>query len=163
MNLDFFFNYKNRLMEHLMTDKELVDLIDDNVEHGSELIYKKVFPYQLIPDTVEESNNYLMFDVDVDKSMVGSKVQCTIYIWVLVHKTEARLPGGGVRQDAICARISELINGSMEYGMGELELYSVKRYAPAMDYNGKMMIFRAEDVNSYYNPNKHIPSNRKVF
>ena len=49
----------------------------------------------------------------------------------------------------------------MEYGLGELNLYNVKRFAPMTDYQGKVMSFTAREFNRQYNGKKEIPANRK--
>ena len=46
--------------------------------------------------------------------------------------------------------IAKTINGSRNYGLGELELYAVKRFAPMTDFNGKLMTFHAKDFNMQY-------------
>lgn len=69
--------------------------------------------------------------------------------------------GGGVRTDALCAEICKMINGSRKYGLGELNIDSVKRFAPQIDYLGKAMVFTMKEVNKYRDPNKYTPVNRK--
>lgn len=54
MQLDEFFGYKNKLMEHLLTNREIVRLIDEDVpfEDAASLAYLRVYPCEYIPDTV---------------------------------------------------------------------------------------------------------------
>ena len=79
------------------------------------------------------------------------------------HRSRLRLPnGGGVRTDALCAAIADTINGSRMYGLGELNLYSVRRFAPMTDYQGKVMCFGAVDINKFYENKKPIPANRRT-
>ena len=59
------------------------------------------------------------------------------------------------------SKIAGAINGSRYYGLGELDFYSAKRYAPMTDFQGKVMTFTTTDFNRLHNPNKPIPSNRK--
>ena len=72
------------------------------------------------------------------------------------------LPEGGIRTDEICSEICRAINGSLMYGLGELELQSVKRFAPVTDYNGKVMTFYTKEFNKTFNGAKTIPANRKA-
>lgn len=69
--------------------------------------------------------------------------------------------GGGVRMDRICHLIAETINGSFDYGLGRLQLYSVRRFAPETDYNGKVMSFITTDFNVTRPTGKSVPANRK--
>lgn len=161
--LDELFDYKNQLMEDLLTHKDIVALIDDTVElkNAKKLVYKQVFPYEYVPDTVEEGKTFICCDVDIQKTVNQTFLLPTLYVWVFTHKSKLRLPEGGVRTDKLCSKIAVAINGSREYGLGELDLYSVKRFAPMTDFQGKIMTFTAKDFNRLHNPNKPIPSNRK--
>ena len=84
-----------------------------------------------------------------------------LYVWVFTHKSKLRLPNGGVRTDRLCSEISKTIGGSRCYGLGELDLYSAKRFAPIDDYQGKVLMFQALDFNRTAQVKKPIPSNRK--
>lgn len=161
--LDELFDYKNQLMEDLLTHKDIVALIDDTIElkNAKKLVYKQVFPYEYIPNTVEEGKTFICCDVDIQKTVNQTFLIPTLYVWVFTHKSKLRLPEGGVRTDKLCSKIVEAINGSRDYGLGELELYSVKRFAPMTDFQGKFMVFNAKDFNRLYDHNKPIPSNRK--
>lgn len=163
MQLSEFFDYKNKLMEDLLTNEEIVKLVDNTVEIGDSklLAYSNVFPYEYIPDTVEEAKTFICFDVDVQESINKTFLRPTLYIWVFSHKSKLRLPEGGVQTDKLVSEIAKAINGSHEYGLGELELYSVKRFAPVTDYQGKVMTFHAKEFNRPAPNNKPVPSNRK--
>ena len=161
--LDEFFDYKNKLMEDLLTNESIVSLINDNVDLQSAktLRYTQVFPFEYIPDTVEEGLTFVCFDVDIQRALNKTYLAPTIYIWVFTHKSKLRLPEGGVRTDKLCSKIANVVNGSRRYGLGELGLNSVKRYAPMTGFQGKVMTFYATDFNRLHNPKKPIPANRK--
>lgn len=163
MQLSEFFDYKNKLMEDLLTNEEIVNLVDETVglDGAKRLAYTSVFPYEYIPDTVEEAKTFICFDVDVQESMNKTFLRPTLYIWVFSHKSKLRLLEGGVQTDKLVSKIAEAINGSHDYGLGELELYSVKRFAPVTDYQGKVMTFHAKEFNRHSPNTKPIPSNRK--
>lgn len=163
MQLQEFFDYKNQLMEDLLTNSEIVRLVNDTVtlENAEALAYTQVFPCEYVPDTVEHGTTYICFDVDILESVNKTYLLPTLYVWVFTHKSLLRLPEGGVRTDKLCSEICNAINGSRMYGLGELNLYSVKRFAPMTDYQGKCMAFRAVDFNKQFDPNRPTPSNRK--
>ena len=164
MQLSEFFDYKNKLMEDLLTNEAIVKLLDDNIElrHASKLAYTHVFPYEYIPDTVEHAKTFICFDVDVQESINKTFLLPTLYIWVFSHKSKLRLPEGGVQTDKLASEIAKAINGSRFYGLGELDLYSVRRFAPVTDYQGKVMTFHAKEFNRTSPNTKSIPSNRKT-
>lgn len=163
MQLSEFFDYKNKLMEDLLTNPEIVKLLDAKIEFkdAGDLAYKHVFPYEYVPDTVEEAKTFICFDVDVQESINKTFLLPTLYIWVFSHKSKLRLREGGVQTDKLVSEIAKAINGSHFYGLGELDLYSVKRFAPVTDYQGKVMTFHAKDFNRLSPNNKPVPSNRK--
>lgn len=165
MQLEEFFDYKNRLMEDLLTTKPIVRLMSDDyevIEKPERLMYEQVFPYEYIPDTTEHGQTFICCEVEVQKISSKTFLSPTLYIWVFTHKSKMRLPEGGVRVDKMCSEIAKAINGSRHYGLGELDLYSVKRFAPIADYQGKVMSFQAKDFNRLSPTGKPIPSNRKT-
>lgn len=163
MQLQELFDYKNQLMEDLLTSEPIVALLSDDIdlEDAKKLAYTQVFPYEYVPETVQDGKTYICVDVDIQKSLNKTYLLPTLFVWVFTHKSRLRLPEGGVRTDKICSLISERINGSMKYGLGELNLYSVKRFAPMTDYQGKVMTFSAKDISKLHNATKEIPTNRK--
>lgn len=165
MQLEDFFDYKNQLMEDILTTESIVRLLDEEIpmDDAKELAYKQVFPCEYVPETVQEGKTYICFDVDILKSSSSTFYIPTIYIWIFAHRSRLRLPnGGGVRTDKICSEVCKKINGSRKYGLGELDLYSAKRFAPMTDYQGKVLCFYAKDFNRTYDASRQTPSNRKA-
>lgn len=163
--LDELFDYKNRLMMDLLKNENIIKMLDSEIDmvDSVKLAYKQVFPYEYIPETVEHGKTFICFDVDIMKSPTKTYLEPAIYIWVFTHRSLLRLPEGGVRPDKICAEIAEMLNGSRNYGLGELDLYSVRRFSPMTDYQGKAMTFYATDFNRTSPTGKPIPSNRKKY
>lgn len=164
MQLDEFFDYKNQLAEDLLTNEAIVRLLSDDcktIEQPERLMYKQIFPYEYVPDTVEHGQTFICCDVDIQRSSNKTFLQPALYVWVFTHKSKLRLPGGGVRTDRLASEIAKVLNGSRSYGLGELDLYSVKRFAPITDYQGKVMLFQATDFNRFTPSGKPAPSNRK--
>ena len=163
MQLEEFFDYKNKLMEHLVTNKNIVHLINDEIDFDDapSLIYTQIFPFEFLPETVEHGHTFICAEVDVQQAINKTFLIPTFYIWVFTHKSKLRLPEGGVRTDKLCSEICKSMNGSREYGLGELSFYSAKRFAPMTDFNGKLMIFHAKDFNRVFDGKKKTPANRK--
>lgn len=164
MQLQDFFDYKNKLMEDLLTNETIVNLIDEDVrfEDAKSLAYNNIFPYEFVPGTVQDGKTLICFDVDIQRVPNKTFLYPTLFVWVFTHKSLLRLPnGGGVRTDRLCHEICKQINGSREYGLGELNLYSVKRFAPMTDFQGKVITFEMKEFNKQYDGNKYTPANRK--
>ena len=163
MQLKEFYDYKNQLMKDILTKEKIISLIseDTTIDNAKKLAYTQVYPCDYVQDTIVDGKTYICFDSDIIG--VDSKTYYTsyLYIWVFVHASNLRSPHGGVRCDEICEEICNYINGSRYYGLGELNLTSVKRYAPMTDYMGKLMTFVAKDFNRLHNGSKPVPTNRK--
>lgn len=165
MQLQEFFDYKNRLMRDLLTNEAIVKLINEAVplESAKDLIYTQVFPYEFAPETIEEGKVYIFCDVDIlAQSVDKTYYSPIIYIWVMAHESLLRLPEGGVRTDKLCHEICKAINGSRFYGLGELNLYSCKRFAPLTKYQGKCLTFHARDFNKLHTIPRPVPVNRRA-
>lgn len=163
MQLEDFFDYKNQLMKDLLTNEKIVNLLDAGVtlENAGQLAYTRVFPCEYIPETVQDGYTFICFDVDVSRVSDKTFLYPVLYVWVFTHRSKLRLPEGGVRTDKLCSEICKAINGSREYGLGELNLYTCKRFAPMTDFQGKLMTFHAKDFNRVYDGTKFTPENRK--
>lgn len=164
MQLEEFFNYKNQLVDDLMTNSKIVRLLSDDgdtIANPESLVYSQVFPYEYTPDTVVHGQTFICCDVDIQRSINKTFLLPVLYIWVFTHKSKLRLPQGGIRIDKLASEIAKTINGSRYYGLGELNLNSTKRFAPIADYQGKVMTFDATDFNRTTPSGKPAPSNRR--
>ncbi len=163
MQLQDFFDYKNKLVEDLLTTPEIVRLISDDtpMEEAPSLAYTQVFPYEYVPETIQDGHTFVCCEVDVQSVENKTFLFPVLYLWVFAHKSRLRLPEGGVRTDKLCCEIAKKINGSRFYGLGQLNLRSVRRFAPMTDFSGKLMTFYAKEFNRQYDGTAPIPSNRK--
>lgn len=165
MMLEEFYNYKTQLMKDLLTNQEILLLLSDDyqtIDDPRSLIYKQVFPYEYVPDTLEHGQTFICCDVDIQRSMNKTFLLPVLYIWEFTHKSKLRLPnGGGVRTDKLASEIAKAINGSRMYGLGELDFYSAKRFAPINDYQGKVLTFRADEFNRLSPTNQPVPAKRR--
>ena len=164
MLLQEFFDYKNQMMEDILTDKEIVRLLcnGEAPEDVSSLAYTQVFPCEYIPETVQDGMTFICFDVDIQRTVDKTFLDPTVYVWVFTHRSLLRLPEGGIRTDRLCSELCRVLNGSRKYGLGELDLYAVRRFAPLTDFQGKVMTFSARDFNRLYDGKKYTPANRKA-
>ena len=165
MQLDEFFGYKNQLMDDLLTSKQIVRLLSDDcktIHKPDSLMYSQVFPYEYVPETVTRGQTFICCEVEIQRTSSKTFLTPALYVWVFTHKSKLRLPEGGVRTDKLCSEIAKTINGSRFYGLGELDLYSVKRFAPIADYQGKVMMFQAKDFNRISPNGKPNQTNRNT-
>ena len=163
--LDELFDYKNQLMADILTNETIVRLLADDcetIEDAEKLVYKQVFPFEYIPDVVEHGQTFICCEVDIKEVNSKTTLTTAIYIWIFTHISKLRLPEGGVRTDKIASEVVEALKGSMYYGLGELDLYSVKRFSPIAGYQGRILTFNTKDRYRISPTNKLVPSNRKL-
>lgn len=162
--LDELFDYKNQLMDDMLTNEGVVKLLSDDgatIVAPESLMYTQVFPYEFIPDVTEHGQTFICCEVDIRGVSNKTYLIPALYIWVFTHKSKVRLPSGGIRTDKLASLITDIINGSRMYGLGELSLQSVQRFSPVEDYQGRILTFSAKDFNRLTPSDKPIPSNRK--
>ena len=73
MQLEEFFDYKNQLMNDLLTNEEIVRLLADDckpVNDVQDLVYKQVFPYEYIPETIEHGQTFICCVVRTETTML---------------------------------------------------------------------------------------------
>lgn len=162
MELEEFFDYKNKFMKDLCCNKDIVTLITDKENSrvpNHTLAYSQVYPYEFVPETVDNGQTFVCFDVDIAEVLNKTFYVPVLYVWVFTHKSKMRLSTGGVRTDILASKINKLLNGSRFYGLGELDLRQVGRFSPITDYQGRVLTYYAKDFNR--NGSKQPPSNRK--
>lgn len=164
LGLDELFDYKNQLMDDLLTNEQIVSLLSDDghtYTQPESLMYTQVFPYEYVPNVTEHGTTFICCEVDIKEVINKTFLVPALYIWVFTHKSKVRLSTGGVRTDKLSSIITNAINGSRMYGLGELSLQSVKRFSPITDYQGRVLTFYAKDFNRLSPSDKKIPVNRK--
>lgn len=163
MLLDEFFDYKNELMKTLCCNENVVRLVTDSAKApvpNYDLAYQQIYPYEFVPETVDDGKTFICFDVDIADVQDKTFYLPVVYVWVFTHKSKMRLSEGGIRTDKLAVEINKELNGSRYFGLGELELYSVGRFSPIADYQGRVLTYSAKDFNRV-SPSKRPPANRK--
>lgn len=162
MNLEEFFDYKNQFMKDLCCNADIVTLVTDKADSkvpSHTIAYSQIFPFEFVPETVDNGQTFICFDVDIAEVINKTFYVPVLYVWIFTHKSKMRLKEGGVRVDKIASKVDEMLNGSRFFGLGELDLYNVGRFSPITDYQGRVLTYYAKDFNRL--ASKQPPSNRK--
>lgn len=166
MLLDEFFDYKNKLMKTLCSNANIVRLVTHSKDPpvpNYDLEYTQIFPFEYVPDTVDDARTFICFDVDIARVYDKTYYEPVLYVWVFSHKSKLRLDQGGmrgIRTDQLAVEVNKELNGSRYFGLGTLELYQVGRFSPITDYQGRVMTYTAKDFNRV-GISKKPPANRK--
>ena len=163
MDLGELFDYKNKLMEDLCKNPEIVRLVTENKDAtvpNHQLPYTQLYPFEFVPETVSEARTFICFDEDIVSVPNKTYYLPVVYVWIFTHKSKLHMPEGGVLLDKLSIEVSKMLNGSRFYGLGQLKLESVGRFVPITDYLGRVMVFTAVDFNRL-SAGGRTPSNRK--
>ena len=137
-------------MKALCSNEEIVKIVSDSNDAevpNFDLPYTHLFPFEYLPDTVDDAKTFICFDVDVPKVPTSTYYLPALHIWIFTHKSKLRLPEGGVRLDRLAVLIDSELNGNRNYGLGELSLHQVGRFSPITDYQGRSLTYHAVDFN----------------
>ena len=153
MHLEEFYDYKNKLMQDLCSDPDIVRLVTGNSNAtvpNHDLPYTQVFPYEYVPETVDDGKTYICIEVDIASVPNKTFYLPVVYVWAFTHKSRMRVQtdkGGSVLVDELAAAIDRVVNGSRYYGLGTLELDSAPHFKPVTDYLGRALIYRTREFN----------------
>ena len=158
------YDYKDKLMEILCTDEEIVKLVTDDEDAtvpNYSLPYTQIFPFEYVPETVDAGKTFVCFDVDMIETESDQVYVNVLYIWVFTHKSKMRLPNGdGVRIDKLSTAVADKLVGNRNFGLGELKVRYNKRFAPITDFLGRELAYTALDKNMI-GVNKPSPYRRR--
>ena len=147
MLLDELKRYKTTLINKIISSGTLVSLIDNSYSvHPSKLVNRYVFPYPHVIDTVTDEATYVTMKVSVPKVYNKTYKGFSIYIYIFSHEKLMQTTNG-LRTDLIAEEMERLLNGSLDFGLGRLELTSVEDFSPAPKFYGIIMRYEASDFN----------------
>lgn len=119
---------KDKVIEKILSSQEVVDLIDDQkikTAPAFGLLYKKVFPYAFVPDTVDATETYICVETNIVNVKSDAICDVELIIHVISHIGIMRTDFG-TRVDALADVIDELLNHSRDFGIGKVT--PVERY-----------------------------------
>jgi len=148
MYLDELSKYKIEIMKKLCSNNKIQSLIMlyKTQNQGREMMYKNIFPYAFIPDTVTNASTFICFDLEVERVQNRTFKDINILFWIFTHQTLMRT-SEGIRTDILADEIDKIINGNRNLGLGTVELKKVLRVNPAKDYHGRSLLYRSVDFN----------------
>lgn len=149
------------MFKAFLTNADIVALLTnakDTPLPAKDLRYKKVFPYEHVPDTSIEAGVYITFDTEVVDVPTSTSKQIFLYVYVMCHQDmmnvdspTAALMGianRGTRKKILAAKVDEAINGLVnEDWIGKIQLIQTKLVTPAPGYCGDCLIYEIMDFN----------------
>lgn len=148
-NLEEFTTYKNTLMKAICTSTAIVDLLkiasDPVTITGRDMRYKRIYPYNYVPLTIENAQTFICFTVTAPNIKKGIINDLRLTVYVFTHQDIMRTDRG-MRTDLLISEIDKLLNGSTEYGLGKVELKACDvMQVPCQGYSGLYSVYTVQD------------------
>ncbi len=155
-HIDQLVDYNQRVVNKILTAQPVMALIAnapslDMESEASAEWEEHVLDHAWIDDTVQEAGAFVTVDVDIPEMSSGTIKEMRVYVEVLVSKTYMPLSPSlfkgckGNRRDNIVRQIDLLINGSYDFGIGRLDLKSIRTVTTANKFAGKLMTYEVSD------------------
>lgn len=131
-------DYRKKIMQMLCSDQEIVDLIlnrENSTVPDRSLMYSRVFPYAYTPDETKNTNTYICFRIYVPEVMNKTVKKMGVCFYVFSHQDNIRT-SNGLRPDLIGVALERIFNGSLDLGLGRMQLEGIDDISPATDFHG---------------------------
>ena len=157
MNLNEMGIFKNRIVSKFVNDENIVDVLLGDISEIEDpetaLLGKdgagnggRIFKFEYIPDTQEESKTFLCVEVVPENTDGDTVTLMTIYVFVYCSKnlmqTYHRKGQAGTRVDILASDVDKILNGNTEFGIGPLEWAGSSIYKPANCYYGRLLVYQ---------------------
>lgn len=158
--IDQLVEYPAKAIHKIGTDKTVAALltndpdIDMSSDEADDIFDKYLYDYGYVDDSATESRAYICAEAEATKSMTSAVQNVKLYVTVVCHKRfmsidPAKFPGMiGNRRDNIVRYADRLLNGSDIFGIGKLQLESVKTMSAPVGYTARELTYRVADFKS---------------
>lgn len=118
-------DWKNKAIELVIGQDEIMELLDMDEVEADDPMYTRIFPYNHIPQTIEETKVYITFTVNIPK-ITFNKIWAypRLTVRVIAHQERMKLNMAGVsatRIDYLAKLIVNLLTKN-DFGYGKLHL-----------------------------------------
>ena len=118
-------DWKNKAIELVISQDEIMELLDMDEVEADDPMYARIFPYNHIPQTIEETKVYITFTVNIPKITFNNvRAYPRLTVRVIAHQERMKLNMAGVsatRIDYIAKLIVNLLTKN-DFGYGKLKL-----------------------------------------
>lgn len=145
--------WKNKAIALVLEQDEIIDLLEMNDEEADDPMYTRIFPYNHIPQTIEETKVYITFTVTVPK-ITFNKIWAypRLTVRVIAHQERMKLNLAGVsatRIDYISKLIVNLLTKN-DFGFGKLKLATNYEDLYNFIFHYRELVFVGEELVDNY-------------
>lgn len=151
--VDTISEWKNKAIALVLEQDEIIDLLEMSDEEADDPMYTRIFPYNHIPQTVEEAKVYITFTVTVPK-ITFNKIWAypRLTVRVIAHQERMKLNLAGVsatRIDYISKLIVNLLTKN-DFGFGKLKLATNYEDLYNFIFHYRELVFVGEELVDNY-------------
>lgn len=145
--------WKNKAIALVLEQDEIIDLLEMSDEEADDPMYTRIFPYNHIPQTIEETKVYITFTVTVPK-ITFNKIWAypRLTVRVIAHQERMKLNLAGVsatRIDYISKLIVNLLTKN-DFGFGKLKLATNYEDLYNFIFHYRELVFVGEELVDNY-------------
>lgn len=147
-------DFKAQVISRIVADQTIVGLllndpaIDLDSDRAIDSLAERIYDYDYIDRTVEDSHAFIMVEADMIGPSSGSFNNWELYVQIVCHKDYNALPAKvfkgvrGNRRDNLMCYVDKLLNGSNFIGVGKLELKAATTAMVPDSFTSKMLTYR---------------------
>lgn len=130
-HLDSIVEFKDTVIQKLATSQEVIGLILDKPDidvnsEDAEAVYKHLYSYDYLDDTVSTDSADIAIDVDLYEKPTGTEAKYYLYVQIICNKGYMGIKNfkglKGNRRDNLARFVDKMLNGSRDFGIGRLDL-----------------------------------------
>jgi len=141
--------YKNKIIKAIINTPSIVSAVDSTKSNSpDDLIWNNIFPTRTVPEVEDEMKTYITMELYAPS--INSKLfkEVVVIFYIFTHIKLQRTSSGYVLTDYIQNEIDKLFNYSDQYGLGYLELKSVKPLMVSNKHFGSILTYQATNLNN---------------
>lgn len=145
--------WKNKAIELVLGQDEIMELLEMDDNEADDPVYTRIFPYNHIPQTIEETKVYITFTVNIPR-ITFNKIWAypRLTVRVIAHQERMKLNMAGVsatRIDYIAKLIVDLLTKN-DFGFGKLQLATNYEDLYNFIFHYRELVFVGEELIDNY-------------
>lgn len=145
--------WKNKAIELVLGQDEIMELLEMDDNEADDPVYTRIFPYNHIPQTIEETKVYITFTVNVPR-ITFNKIWAypRLTVRVIAHQERMELNMAGVsatRIDYMAKLIVDLLTKN-DFGFGKLQLATNYEDLYNFIFHYRELVFVGEELVDNY-------------
>lgn len=138
--------YRNKITQALLSNENVVKLLGSNMNDApDDLPYKSVYPHEFVPETTEETDKFLNFELRANIDLRNKTYKdVTIWFFAFCHNRVIRT-SRGLWYDRIVCELDNIFGEQNILGIGQTSIISNIPYKPNNTFTGRLITFTVKE------------------